>query len=293
MTWDAEGRLYTGLGNGTILRVSTGGKAEVFAHTGGRPLGLKFDKNGNLIVSDAFVGLLSVDKQGKVCILAAVGTHKGVTHKIHFADYHTIADDGKIYFTDASEKGYHGLVEDLLEGRPFGSLLQYDPATGETTYLAKNELYFPNGVEITPSGDALLVAESYKFRLRKYWLTGSKKGTWETVADGFPGIPDNISISPRGTVWVALSVVRTASLDVILSYTALKRLIYRLPQQFVEGGVTAKEAALAEVSKEGKIIRILRDLKGEKVWSVTSAEERGGYLYLGSYQSDVLAKYKL
>ena len=43
--FDAEGRLYTGLGDGRILRLQADGRApEVFANTSGRPLGLKFDR---------------------------------------------------------------------------------------------------------------------------------------------------------------------------------------------------------------------------------------------------------
>jgi hypothetical protein len=43
---------------------------ETFVQTGGRPLGIKFDAGGNLIVADAFRGLLSVSPEGKVTVLA-------------------------------------------------------------------------------------------------------------------------------------------------------------------------------------------------------------------------------
>ncbi len=41
-----------------------GTQPRVFANTGGRPLGLIFDREGNLIVADAIKGLLSVNKGG-------------------------------------------------------------------------------------------------------------------------------------------------------------------------------------------------------------------------------------
>ena len=51
---DAEGRIYTGLDDGRIMRLlADGTKPEVFANTHGRPLGLAFDPGGNLIVADA------------------------------------------------------------------------------------------------------------------------------------------------------------------------------------------------------------------------------------------------
>jgi hypothetical protein len=43
---------------------------ETFVQTGGRPLGMKFDAGGSLIVADAFRGLLSVSQERKVTVLA-------------------------------------------------------------------------------------------------------------------------------------------------------------------------------------------------------------------------------
>ena len=58
---DTTGNLYTGLEDGRIVRVPVaGGKPEVVADTGGRPLGMKLDAAGNLVVADALRGLLSV-----------------------------------------------------------------------------------------------------------------------------------------------------------------------------------------------------------------------------------------
>ena len=55
---DDQGRLYAGTTDGRILRVNREGLVQDFAVTGGRPLGLRFDSQGNLIVCDAPKGLL-------------------------------------------------------------------------------------------------------------------------------------------------------------------------------------------------------------------------------------------
>jgi len=52
ITFDAHDRLYTGDESGTIYRLSPGAAAEPFANTGGRPNGLRFAPDGNLIVAD-------------------------------------------------------------------------------------------------------------------------------------------------------------------------------------------------------------------------------------------------
>ena len=54
-----DGYLYTGLQDGRIVRFRPDGAggAEPVVRTGGRPLGLRFDAHGHLVVADAFRGL--------------------------------------------------------------------------------------------------------------------------------------------------------------------------------------------------------------------------------------------
>ena len=103
-----------------------------FANTGGRPLGMEFDAQDNLIVCDAHKGLLSIDPKGTVTTLA---TEEGGV-KFGFTDDLAIAKDGTIYFTDASHK-FHApnYLADLMEHRGNGKFLKYDPATKTTTKL--------------------------------------------------------------------------------------------------------------------------------------------------------------
>ena len=67
---DGQGRVYAGLHDGRIVRVLADDSLETFADTGGRPLGMNFDADGNLIVADAYKGLLSIDPQGMIKVLA-------------------------------------------------------------------------------------------------------------------------------------------------------------------------------------------------------------------------------
>src|SRR3954470_2906564 len=73
ITFDAAGRLVTGLLDGRIVRMAADGRGAVqeIAATGGRPLGLAYDGNGQLIVADAFRGLLAIGGDGTVQVLAA------------------------------------------------------------------------------------------------------------------------------------------------------------------------------------------------------------------------------
>ena len=64
---DATGRLYTGYLDGRVASFAAdGGDYHLIANTGGRPLALAFRPNGDLIVIDAWKGLLSIDAKGQI-----------------------------------------------------------------------------------------------------------------------------------------------------------------------------------------------------------------------------------
>jgi hypothetical protein len=66
-----DGKLYAAVASGRILRMNADGSApEIHADTGGRPLGFDFDAAGRLIVADAFKGLLAIDGDRRVTVLA-------------------------------------------------------------------------------------------------------------------------------------------------------------------------------------------------------------------------------
>ena len=105
---------------------------KLFAETKGRPLGIHFDKKENLIVCDSYKGLLSINPQGKVKVLATSADE--VPFK--YTDALDISSDGTIYFTDASSRyGQTEYLYDLLESNPHGRFLSYDPATGKILVL--------------------------------------------------------------------------------------------------------------------------------------------------------------
>src|SRR5690554_7686181 len=68
-TVDANGVLYTGTQDGKIVRVFPDGRVETWLQTEGRPLGMVFDRQGNLIVADAWKGLLSIAPDGEITVL--------------------------------------------------------------------------------------------------------------------------------------------------------------------------------------------------------------------------------
>ena len=84
-----------------------------------------------------------------------------------------------------------------LEARPWGRLIEYDPATNRARVLL-DDLYFANGVAVSEDGSFVLVAETFRYRIRRYWLTGPRAGEDEVFADNLPGFPDGVSGDGRG-----------------------------------------------------------------------------------------------
>ena len=205
IAFDDEGKMYTANEDGRIIVLSRGGTDPYdFAQTDGRPLGLKFDLQGNLIVADAYEGLLSIDTTGEITILST----ECDSLPFLLTDDLDISSDGIIYFSDASS------VNNLANngddwGEPNGRLLAYDPQTNETSLLLDG-LYFANGVALAPDESYVLVNESSLGRVRRYWLAGPNTGATEVFSYiygniGWEGwvLPDNITYNDEGIFWVA------------------------------------------------------------------------------------------
>ncbi len=287
---DAVGRIYAGTEDGRIVRLSLGAggeTVETFATTGGRPLGLHFDREGNLIVADGLQGLLAIDPEGRVTTLAT----EAEGEPFGFADDLDVAADGRIYFSDASSRfGPGAYLYDLLEARPHGRLLRHDPATGATEVLLDG-LYFANGVALSRNEDFVLVNETYRYRITRYWLAGPRAGTSEVFADNLPGFPDGVSSNRRGTFWVALFTVRNPLMDRLHPRPWAKGLLSKLPRLLWPK--PAPYGLVLAVDEAGRLRRSLHDPGGERVLEVTSAEEAGGFLYLGNLSRDRIARLEL
>lgn len=281
---DGSGRIYAGMQDGRIVRVE-GDRVETFvSNTGGRPLGVAFDAAGNLLVCDAWKGLLSVAPSGKVTTL----TTSSENLPFGFTDDLDVASDGKVYFSDASSKWHQpDYLMDFLEGKPYGRLLEYDPATHQTRTLLKG-LYFANGVALSSHEDYVLVAETYRYRITRYWLKGPKAGTSDIFADNLPGLPDNIESDRAGTLWVALPTPRKTDADFAASHAWAKELVAKLPRVFWPK--PKRYGLVVALNENGQITQSLHDASGEHLRMITSVQPFQGALYFGSLENDRIGR---
>jgi sugar lactone lactonase YvrE len=287
VAFDAEGRLVTGLLDGRIVRI-VGNEITTLAETGGRPLGIAFDAAGRMVVADAYRGLLRVDAQGRVETLAT--THGGKPFR--FTDDLAIGSDGTIYFSDASWK--FPLSEyklDLLEHRPNGRLLAFHPDTNRVEELAR-DLYFANGVEVTPDGTGVIVCETWAYRLVRISLAAGTRGKKTTFTNGIPGFCDNVRYSrDRGVYWVAVGSPRLPTVDGTAGSPAMRRLFARLPAYFLPK--PASHAMVVAVNLEGIIVDAMHYEGAGAYAPIASVVERRGELFIGSFREHGLLRVRI
>ena len=288
---DAKGFIYTSTHAGNIVRLQPNGyNPENWANTGGRPLGIEFDHEGNLIVADAYRGLLSITPGGEIIELATMAD--GVP--IRYANNLDVALDGKIYFTDSSTKfgaeewggTYKASLLDIIEHGAHGRLLVYDPSSGEVKTLLKG-LNFPNGVAVSHDQTYILVNETGSYKIMRYWIDGLKRGQVEVFINELPSFPDNISRGLCGRFWVALISPRNPVLDKLSGNPFMRKVVQRLPL-FLKPKAASYGHIIA-IDGEGNILEDLQDPHGKYPMN-TSVIETKDYLYIGSLVAPFLAR---
>lgn len=287
---DADGRIYAAA-EGRIVRLQAdGSNPENWVTTGGRPLGIRFDRAGNLLVADAYRGLLKIAPDRTITVLASEAD--GVA--IRYANGVDVATDGKVYFTDASTKfgarrwggTYPASLLDILEHGGHGRLLVYDPATGKATALVTG-LNFANGVALAHDQSYVLVAETGSYRVLRHWLAGPKRGRTEPLLENLPGFPDNLSTGRDGRFWMGLVSPRNGEVDRLSGAPFVRKMIQRLPA-FVRPKAVAYGHVVA-FDGEGRILASLQDPDGGYRMT-TGATEAADYVYVASLEMPVLAR---
>ena len=297
--FDRQGNLYCGTREGFIWRFS--GKdhetQEIFARTGGRPLGMAIDRDGNLIICVAGMGVYGV-RPDRTVYKVTDETNRTFgkvidDSRLSLADDLDIAPDGKIYFSEATLRyTAHTWATDALEGRGNGRIIVFDPATGKTKTLLRDQI-FPNGVCVSHDGKSVLFALTWACRIERYWIAGPKAGTLETLIADLPGLPDNINRASDGCYWLALVGLRTPAYDLAMEDPGFRtRMIKRIPNdEWLYPNIN--NGCVVKFDESGKVLETLGDIGGKSHPSVTSMREERGYLYIGGLSNDRIGRVKL
>ena len=294
---DGKGNIYCGahlkkkdFSSGAILKIRPDDTVEEYLITKNWVTGMQFEKSGALIALMHNVGLVRINTDKSIDTLLTK-TPNG--ELIKMGTGLKIASNGVIYFVNMDSKGKtsaRNFNKLILEMKPTGGIYAYDPKTRTTTALS-NGNYFGNGLEISEKEDFILISETSRYRILKYWIKGEKKGKSEILVQNLPGFPNNISRSKDGNFWVGFTTKRNDQLDKIHSKKGLKKFVYGLPS-FMQPK-PEKFGMVLEISGKGEILQSLFDSKGKIVTEAGAVMELNEHLYLGGDIVPYVSKSKL
>ncbi|HEY1721617.1 MAG TPA: SMP-30/gluconolactonase/LRE family protein [Magnetospirillaceae bacterium] len=297
---DINDDLFFGSRKGDIIRYfgPDHKRWEVYVHVGGMPLGMAFDRDGNLLCCVAGMGLYKVVKDTRKIVKLTDETNRTWLSivddsRMRLPDDLDIAPDGRIFFSEATIRfdSYEWMV-DGLEARGNGRIICYDPRDKSTkTVLPK--IKFPNGICVAHDGKSIFYASTWGCTIERFWLEGQKKGTTETIIADLPGYPDNINRSSDGNYWVALVGLRTPAFDLALRKPGFRRrMVQRVAQdEWLFPQMNA--GTVIKFTESGQVIDCLWDKRGVNHPMLTSCNEHKGYLYLGGIVNNRVGKYKV
>jgi len=296
---DRDDNLYAGSRHGDIVRFFPPDyeRMEIFAHIGGTPLGMAFDKHDNLYVCIGGMGLYRVTPERKVEKVTdeTNRSYSSVNDdsRLRLADDLDISDDGRIFFSEATVRyEMHEWATDGLEARGNGRIICYDTRSGKT-HTVLRDLKFPNGVCIASDGQSFLFAETWGCTVKRHWFDGPKKGTTELVLDNLPGFPDNINNSSDGHYWTSLVGMRSPALDLAWKMPGFRRrMAKRVPRdEWLFPNINT--GCVLKFNERGEVLETMWDLGGENHPMITSMREHRGYLYLGGIMNNRIGQYKI
>jgi sugar lactone lactonase YvrE len=224
LRWHEAALWFSDMHGKCIYRLEIGGEPEVVATIEDKPSGLGFLPDGRpVVVSMVDRRLLTIEDQGV----------KEYADLSSLAPWH--CNDMHI---DAQGRAYVG---------NFGDAAEYPEVPGPTVLLlvepdgtarvVADELCYPNGIDLSPDGGTLIVAETCATpgRLTAYSVAAdgslSERRTLVSFAGpGFPdrrdggGSPDGIAVDAEGGIWVAFPLG-----DEVLRVTASGQIDRRVP----------------------------------------------------------------
>lgn len=295
---DADGTIYCGDRRGWLWRIATPtSEPQLLARIGGHPLGLALDKDHNVLMCVAGMGLYRITPEG---VVSPVSTEVRRTwyranddSAVRIADDLDLAPDGTVYFSDLSTR-FDGdeYFLDLIEARPNGRLLAWDPTTNKTSIELRNYCA-PNGVCVSHDGQSVLINSSNLYRIDRYWIAGPKKGQLEPVAENLPGVPDNINRASDGTYWVAFAGMRTPAWDLAIALPGFRRrMVKELPtDEWLVPNLNT--SCVIRMTEDGEVLESLWDGEQRDHSVITSMREHDGYLYLGGLTNNRLGRVDL
>jgi sugar lactone lactonase YvrE len=190
--WHSGTLWFTDAHKFRLMKWSPSEGLQVVAEVPGRPAGLGFFPDGRMLLATALdrkLWWVAID--GTLSLAVDLSGHvKGLLNDM---------------IVDARGRAWVGDTGfDLLKGEPQvpGSLLSWCP--GEDVRIAAQDVLFPNGLAVPPSGDQLFLAETFGNRVSVFELAADGGLSGRRVHASLIGRPDGMCLDADGGLWVAL-----------------------------------------------------------------------------------------
>ncbi|KAI6209107.1 Adipocyte plasma membrane-associated protein [Aphelenchoides besseyi] len=306
-----ENTIYTGTWDGKIVKIVNATISKVLRLVEcdlkcgtyedepicGRPMGIRRLNSREFVVADAYLGIFVVNFEDESIrrIFTSNQTIDEVEPRflndLDVLNEHTIIVS---HSTAKYDRRRYLLV--FMEQNPNGRLLKVNVNTGEAEILA-SRLRFPNGVQIHSDRESVLVAETSMAQIRRIFISGERKGQSEIFAQNLPGYPDNIRLSTNKTLLIGLQNPRLPFETQIIDATGprpwmRKFLAALVPERFLRFAINliSPSYGLAiELDLNGTIVRSYHDPDG-RINDISQISDHNGFLYLGSFHGDYIAK---
>jgi sugar lactone lactonase YvrE len=250
-----------------------------------------------LVAADAVKGLLSIAPDKSIKLLTDKVEVNGQPDPIRYADAVVVAQNGKMYLSDASTRfapndwggTFEASVLDILEQASTGRVLEFDPASGRTRVVASG-LSFANGVALSQDEKHLFVNETGKYRVWKIDVSAqavdvrgldAKMGSEQArvLFDNLPGYPDNLMRGRDGKIWLGFAKPRNPTIDDLAQKPFLRKVTLRLPRALWP--IPKAYGHVMAFTEDGKVVMDLQDPSGFYPES-TGVTETADRLYIQS-----------
>jgi gluconolactonase len=185
--------LFTSMA-GALYRIADGRLTTAAGDVGCGPTGLVGDVEGIVYVA-ACSGIHGSpgDVPGGIYRLAGESFEPFVTDGLGAPNDICFGPDGLLYFTDPGSDP-RALRETPISGR----VMSLSPDTGDLRVLDDTG-FFPNGLAFDPSGEWLVVAETFSTRLVRYRLAAGQLTDKTVFVEGIPC--DGMAFDAGGNLW--------------------------------------------------------------------------------------------
>jgi sugar lactone lactonase YvrE len=186
--WHAGQLWFSDWGAREVVSLDLGAHSKVVAHMDTFPFSLDWLPDGRLLIVSSQLQRQEPD--------GSLVTHVDLSHLGGAWNEIVVDARGNAYVNQA---GF-----DLMSGaEPASGTIALATPDGLAREVA-DEVWFPNGMVVTPDNSTLIVAESYRNRLTAFDIDGrgdlSNRRVW---ADLGTDVPDGICLDSEGAVWYA------------------------------------------------------------------------------------------